>query len=118
MAFLPTGDKAEQSIGDVSLDSPGTEQIDPIPVADFIGIPIIPGQTIDIPASTINIPSFYLTFGTFEFVVNVKEGTIQIEFVNDSFLDFGADTKISIFDSISSDFIIGFPDESDEAQSA
>ena len=101
MAFLPTGDKAEQGIGDVSLNSPGTEQIDPIPITDFIGIPIIPGQTIDIPASTINAPSFFLTFGSFEFVVNVKEGTIQIEFVNDSFLDFGADTKISIYDSLS-----------------
>jgi hypothetical protein len=63
------------------------------------------GETIDIPASTINAPPFFLTFGTFEFVVNVKEGTIQIEFVNDSFLDFGADTKISIYDSISSIFI-------------
>ncbi len=105
MAFLPNGDKAEQGIGEVSLNSPGTEQIDPIPIAGFIGIPIIPGQTIDIPASTINSPPFFLTFGTFEFVVNVKEGTIQIEFINDSFLDFGADTKISIYDSISANFI-------------
>ena len=101
MAFLPEGDKAEQPVGDVSLDSPGTEQTDPFLVADFIGFPIIPGQTIDIPASTLTPPSFYLTFGTFEFVVNVKEGTIQIEFVNDSFLDFSSDTKISIYDSLS-----------------
>jgi hypothetical protein len=105
LAFLPEGDNAEQSIGDVSLNSPGTEQSNPLPVSDFLGIPLVPGQTINIPASSVPPIPVYLTFGTFEFIVDVKEGTIEIEFVNESFLDFGTATKISIYDSISGDFL-------------
>ncbi len=105
LAFLPNGDQAEQGIGDISLLSPGTEETPPIPVSDFLLIPVTPGETIDIPASTVSIPSIFMNFGTFEFIVNVKEGTIQIEFINDSYLDFSESTKISIYDSISSEFV-------------
>lgn len=105
LAILPEGDNSSQTLGDVSLDSPGTEEGQPTSVSDLLGVPLVPGTMIDIPAQTRDLPPAYVDFSSFEFVVNVKTGYMTVEFVNESFLDFTANTTIDIYDSISQAYI-------------
>jgi hypothetical protein len=110
LAIKPDDDRTSTTLGDVSLDSPGMEQSAPISAGDLVilvtGDSLREGvQVVIPPAMTVNLNSIFQTFGSFEFVVNVNTGSMSIDFINNTFLNFSAGTNISIYDSISGDFI-------------
>ena len=105
LAFEPESDKTSKDIGDVKLNSPGTEQSENIPVEQLLGMSLTPGVTVDIPETEVNLPAIYLEFKSFEFIIDVKTGTLQMEFVNSSFLTFRENMQVNIYDSSSGDFV-------------
>ncbi len=105
LSFEPESDKTSKDIGDVKLNSPGTEKSENIPVEQLLGFTLITGVTVDIPETAVNLPPIYLDFQSFEFIVDVKTGTLQMEFVNSSFLTFRENMQVNIYDSSSGDFV-------------
>ncbi len=105
MSFEPESDQTAKDIGDVSLNSPGTEQSQNIPVEQLLGFPLTPGVSVDIPETNVNLPPMYLDFQSFDFIIDVKTGNLVMEFVNSSFLTFRENMRVNIYDSLSGDFV-------------
>jgi hypothetical protein len=74
-------------------------------VEQLLGMSLTPGVTVDIPETQVDLPPIYLDFQSFEFIIDVKTGTLQMEFVNSSFLTFRENMQVDIYDSSSGDFV-------------
>ncbi len=105
LAFEPESDTTTKDIGDIDLNSPGTEQSQDIPVEQLLGMVLEPGTTVDIPETAVNLPPQFIDFQSFEFIIDVKTGTLQMEFFNNTFLTFRENMQVNIYDSISADFV-------------
>jgi len=108
LATKPDDDSLTQTIGDISLDSPPSEASDPITaeeILDTLDIQLTPGVQTDIREADVDAPTRYLVFKNFFRVVSVKEGFMQIQFFNNTFLNIRDSMTISIYDSASGDFL-------------
>ena len=105
LAVKPENDSSFQTVGDVRLDSPPSEVSDPITAEEILGMPLTSGAQIDIPETEIDIAPQYIVFYSFFKVINVKEGFLQIQFYNDTFLNIRAGMTILIYDSSSAEFL-------------
>jgi hypothetical protein len=97
LAIKPDNDRLAQTIGDIRLDSPPSEKSDSLYAADILGVPLQAGQTVNVPQTLYNAPPQYLTFQDFD-TIDVKNGFMQIEFYNNSFLNIRSGMEIYIYD--------------------
>ncbi len=104
LSFLADQTSFTQSIGDVSLSSPGTQQTDPISASDLVGFPLIAGMVISIPDTVINPPSRILNFSSYAWVV-IKNGSLLLTFHNDTFLGIRDSMTIDVFDDSTGNFV-------------
>jgi hypothetical protein len=98
MATLADPDSNGDHIDDIDLNNLGPIYTDTISTADLLGIPLIPGTTIDVPGGTINLTDLPTSFPTYIWA-HAKSGEMTLELVNNTFLNLNSGCSIIIRDT-------------------
>lgn len=117
LSVLVDPDSNGDHIEDIDLGNLGPIYTDSITTTDMLGVPLIPGTTIDVPGGTVNLPNQRTSFPTYIWA-HAKSGTMTLELVNNTFLNLNSGCSITIRDTNST--LVGtavFPDPIDEYSS-
>jgi len=99
LAIKADSESSGANIENISLGTQGPVSTDTISVETLLGVPLVAGITIDIPEGDVTPPDRMLVFDDY-ISVNVKSGQLQLNFVNNTFVNIRSGMVITVYDEV------------------
>lgn len=105
LSIKPDGDQAGATLDELSLGTLGPVSSNAIPIGSLLGVTPTVGVPLILPATSLDVDLVYLLYIDVGWA-EIKNGTFQLEFENNTFLNIQSGMQIDIYDD-STDVLIG-----------